>query len=123
MLPVPTTNSDPSVRMRTNTTPSTDMQSVTMTKKCQPAQMKTLEPDAKGPTRIPRPQQVKLPNYINNYVVCDAEELIRLGWTEFVRRQQGSGSFASLSELENPERRVLHKYKHCGALVVLMMGG
>ena len=50
----------PYVRMRSLTTPSPDMQLIT-TKKRQPLRMKTSEPDAKRPTRIPRPQQDKLP--------------------------------------------------------------
>ena len=74
MLPVPTTNSVPSLRMRANTTPSHDTQSVTPTKKWQPTQMKTSEPDAKQPNQIPRTKQVKLPDNIGKYVVRNAEE-------------------------------------------------
>ena len=93
------------------------------TKKCQPTRTKTSEPDKKRLTRIPRPQQVKLPDDIGKYVVRDAEEATQLGWTEFVRRQQGCGDFASLSDVEHPARRLFQKYKHCGAPVLLMTGG
>ena len=61
MLPVPTTNPALSVRTRALTTPSPDAQSTT-TKKRPPLRMKTLEPDAKRPTQITRPQQAKLPD-------------------------------------------------------------
>ena len=88
MLPVPTKNPAPSVRMRAHTNPSPDTQSTT-TKKQQPTQMKTSDPDAKRPTRIPRPQQVNLPDDIGKYVVRDAEEVTWIGWTEFVRWRRG----------------------------------
>ena len=84
--------------------------------------MKTLEPDAKQPTCIPRPQQVKLPDYIGKYSVRNAEEVTRLVWTEFVRRRQGRGDFSSLLEVKHLVRRLLRKYKHRGELVVLMTG-
>ena len=84
--------------------------------------MKTLEPDAKRPTRIPWPQQVKLPDDIGKYVVRDAEGVSRLGWKEFVRRKRGCGDFASLLEVEHPARRLLRQYKHCVAPVVLITG-
>ena len=78
VLPVPITKSAPSVRMCANTTPSPNTQSVTTTKKRQPTRMTTSELDAKRPTRIPRPQQVKLPDDISKYVVCNTEEVTRL---------------------------------------------
>ena len=77
MLPMLTTNPALSVRTRAHTTPSPDTQSTT-NKKRQPLQMKISEPDAKRPTRIPRPQQVKLPDDIGKYVVRDAEEFTKL---------------------------------------------
>ena len=123
MLPVTTTNSAPSVRTSANTIPSTDTQYVTTTKERQPTRMKNLDPDAKRPNRIPRQQQVKLPDNIGKYVVRDAEEVTRIGWREFVRRRRGSGDFSSLSEVEHPAWRLLRKYKHRGAPVVLMTGG
>ena len=82
-----------------------------------------MEPDAKRLTQIPRPQQVKLTNNIGKYVVQNAEEVTRLGWTEFVRQQQGCGYFSSLSEVEYPERHLLQKYKHRGAPFVMMTRG
>ena len=121
MLLVPTTNPDPSVSTRALTTPSPDTQSTTL-KNQPPLQMKTSEPDAKRPTRIPRLQQDMLPDDISKYVVRNAEAVTRLSWMEFVRRRQGRGDFASLSEVEHPERRLLRQYKHRGALVVLMTG-
>ena len=39
-----------------------------------------------------------------------------------MRRRQGRGDFASLLEVEHPERRLLRKHNHCGAPVVLMTG-
>ena len=45
---------------------------------------------------------------------------MRLGWTEFVRRRQGRGDFASLSEVKRPARRLLIQYKHRVVPVVLM---
>ena len=66
--------------------PSTNTQSTT-TKNRQPTRMKTLESYSKRPTQIPRLQQVKLPDNIGKYVVRDAEEVTRLGWTKFVRRR------------------------------------
>ena len=97
------------------------MQLIT-TKKRQPLRMKTSEPDAKRPTQIPWPQKTKLPDDIGKYVVRDAEEMTRIGWTEFVCRIRGRGDFASLLEVEHPARRLLRKYKHRGAPVVLMTG-
>ena len=85
--------------------------------------MKTLEPDAKRPTQIHPPHQVKLLDDIVKYVVRDAEEVTWLGWTDFVRQQRGSGDFDSLSEVDHPARRLMRQYKHCGAPVVLMTGG
>ena len=101
--------------------PSPDTESAT-TKKQQPLRIKTSEPDAKQPTRIPWPQQVKLPEDLGKYVVCDAEEVTRLDWTKFVCWRRGSGDLASLSEVEHPARRLLRKYKHHGAPVVMMTG-
>ena len=121
VLPVPTTNPAPSVRTRAHTTPSPDTQSTT-TKKWQPLGMKTLEPDTKRPTQIPRPQQVNMLDDIGKYVVRNAEEVTRLGWTEFVHLRWESGDFASLSEVEHQARRLLHQYKHCGAPVMMMTG-
>ena len=118
---MPTTNPAPSVRMRAHTTPTPNMQSTT-TKKRQPKWMKTLEQDTKRPTRIPWPQQVKLPDNISKYAVRDAEELTRLGWTEFVRQRWGRGDFDSMSEVEHLERRLLRQYKHRGAPVMMMTG-
>ena len=83
--------------------------------------MKTSEPDAKRPTLILRQQQVKLPDDIGKYNIRDAEEVTQLGWTEFVRWRRESGYFAFLSEVDHPARRLLRKYKHQGAPVVLMM--
>ena len=122
MLPVPITNSAPSTRTRANTTPSPSTQSVTMIQKRQPTRMKTLEPDAKRPTQIPWPYQVKLPYDIGMYVARDAEEATRLGWTEFVRWRRGRGDFASLSAVEHLARHLLRKCKHRGAPVVVMTG-
>ena len=123
MLPVPTTNSALSVMTRANTTPSPNTQSVTTTKKRQPKRMNTSETDAKRPTRIPRPQQVKLPEDIGKYVARDAEEVTRLGWTELVCWQQGRGDFASILAVEHPARRLLRQHTHCGVSVVMMTGG
>ena len=83
---------------------------------------KTSEPEAKHPARITWPQQAQLPDDIGKYVVRDAEEVLRLGWAEFVRRRRGRGDFASLLEVKHPARRLLRQYKHCGAPVVLMTG-
>ena len=77
MLHVPTTNPAPSVRTRALTTPSTDTRSTT--KKRTPSRRKTLEPDAKRPACIPRPQQALLLYDIGKYVVRDAEAATRLG--------------------------------------------
>ena len=107
MLPVPNKNSALSVRTHANTTPSPNTKSVTTTNKSQPKRMKTSEPDAKRPTLIPRPQQVKLPDDISKYVVNNAEEVTQIGWTEFVRRRRGRVHFASLSEVEHPARSLL----------------
>ena len=123
MLPVPTTKSAPSVRTCANTTPSSNTKSVSTTKKLQPTRMKTSEPDAKRPTHIPCPQQVKLTYIIGKYVVYDEDEVTRLGWTVFVRWQRWRGDFDSLSEVEHLVQRLLRKYKHRGAPVVLMTGG
>ena len=123
MLPVPTTNSAPSVRTRVNTTPSSNTQSGTTMKKRQPTRMKTSEPDAKRPTRIPWTQQVKLSDDISKYVGCDADEVTRLGWVEFLRWRQVHGYYASLSAVEHLARRLLRQYKHRGAPVVLITGG
>ena len=123
MLPVPIKNSALSVRTRASTTPSPDTQSVTTTKKRQPTWMNTLELYTKQLTRIPQMQHLKLPGDICKYVICDAEEVTWLGSTEFVRRQQGRGDFASMSEVEHPARRLLRQYKHRGVLVMLMTGG
>ena len=79
MLPVPTTNPAPSMRTQAHTIPSPNKQSTT-TKKRQPTRMKTSEPDAKRSNRIPWPQQAKLPDYIGNYVVYNAEEVTQIGW-------------------------------------------
>ena len=112
MLPVPTTNPAPSVRTRALATPSPN---TPPNKKRTPPQRKTLEPDAKRPDRIPRPQQAQLPDDIGKYVVRDAEEVTRLGWTEFVRRRRGRGDFASLLEVKPPARHLLRQYKHRAA--------
>ena len=78
---MPITNSALSMRMHATTTPSPDTQSVTTTRKCQLTRMKTLEPDAKQPTWIPQPQQVKLPDNIGKYIVRNEEEVTWIGWT------------------------------------------
>ena len=109
------------MRTRAHTTPSPDTQSTT-TKKRQPTRMKTSEPEAKRPTGIPWPKQVKLPDDIGNYVVRDAEEVTRLRWIDFVRWCQGRGDFSSLSEVEHLARRLLHKKKHRGVPAVLIKG-
>ena len=119
MLPVPTTNPTPSVQTRALTTPFTDTQSTTI-KKRKSLRMKTSEPDAKRTDRIPRPQQVKLPDDIGKYAIHDAEAVTRLGWTEFVSRRRGHGDFASLLEVKHPAWCLLRQYKHRGAPVVLM---
>ena len=106
MLPVPTTNPAPSVRTHALTTPSTDTQSSTI-KKRTPLRMKTSDPEAKRPTRIPWPQQAMLPDDIRKYAVHDAKAVTRLGWTEFVRRRRGRGDISSLSEVEYPARHLL----------------
>ena len=116
MLPVPPTNTAPYVRTRALTTSSTH---TPPKKRTQPQRM-TSELAAKRPTRIPRPKQAQLPNGIGKYVARDAKEVTRLGWTEFVRRQQGRGDFASLADVKHPARRLLRQYKHRGAPVVLM---
>ena len=121
MLPVPTSKPAPYVRPHALTTPSTDTQSTTI-KKWTSLRMKTAEPDAKQPARIPQPQQVLLPYNIGKYVVCNAEAVTRLGWTEFLRWRWGRGDFASLSEVKNLARHFLRQYKHPGAPVVLMTG-
>ena len=108
----------PYARTRALTTPSTKNPSTT--KKLTPLRRKTSEPNAKRPARIPRPQQALLPDDIGNYVVRNAEEVTRLGWTEFVRRRRGRGDFASMLEVKQLERCLLRQYKHCGAPVVLM---
>ena len=103
------------------TTSSTDMESTTI-KKRPTLRMKTSELNAKRLTRIPWPQQAVLSDDIGKYVVCDAEAVTRLGWTEFVRQRRGRGDFAYLSEVEHPVRRLLRQCKHRGAPVVLMTG-
>ena len=60
---------------------------------------------------------------MGKYVVRNAEEVTRLGWTEFVFQQRGRGYSVSLSELKHLTRRLLRKYKHRDAPVVLMTGG
>ena len=119
MLPVLTTNPAPSVRTRALPTPSPN---TPPNKKRMHPRRKTLEQDAKQPAHIPRPLQARLPDDIVNYVVRDAKEVTRLGWTEFVHRRPGRGDFASLSEVKHPARRLLRQYKHRGAPVVLMTG-
>ena len=66
--------------------------------------------------------QAMLPDDIGKYVARDAKEVKRLGLAEFVRRQRGSGDFASLADIKHLERRFLRQYKHRGAPVVLMSG-
>ena len=118
MLPVPPTNPAPSIRTQALTTPSPHTPPKNRT---QQWRMKS-EPAAKRPTRIPRPKQAKLPDDIGKYVMRDAEEVTRLGWTEFVCRGRGHGDFASLADVKHPARRLLRQYKHHGAPVVLMSG-
>ena len=96
MLSVPITNYAPSVRTCANTTRSPKTLSETTTRKRGTTRMKTSEPDAKRPTQIPRPQQVKIPDNIGKYIAHNVEKVNRLGWTEFVRRRWGRGDFASL---------------------------
>ena len=120
MLPVPNTNPVLSVRTCALTTPSTDTQSTT--KKRTPLRRKTSEQDAKQPACIPWQQQALLPDDIGKYIVCDAESVTMLGWTEFVRWRRGRGYFASLSEANHLACRLLRQYKHRGAPVVLMTG-
>ena len=108
MLPVPTTNPALSVMTRALATHYTNTQP--NTKKRMPPQRNTSEPDAKRPTRIPRPQQDLLPDDIGKYIVRDAEEVTRLGWTEFVRWRRGRGDFVSLTEVKHPARRLLRQY-------------
>ena len=91
MLPLPTTNPAPPVRMRALATPSTKIPPTT--KKRTPLWRKTSEPDAKQTARIPWLQQDLLPDDIGKYVVRDTEEVTRLGWTEFVCQRQGRGDF------------------------------
>ena len=118
MLPVPPTNPAPSARKQALTTPSPH---TPPKKRTQPRRM-TSEPAAKRPTRIPWPKQAQLPDNIGKYVARDAKEVMRLGWTEFVRRRRGRGYFASLADMKHPARRLLWQYKHCGVPVVLMSG-
>ena len=118
MLPVPPTNPAPSVRTRALTTPSP----YTPPKKRTQPQRMTSEPADKRPTRIPWPEQAQLPDNIGKYVARDDEEVTRLIWTEFVRRQRGRGDFASLADVKHPARRLLQQYKLRGAPVVLMLG-
>ena len=66
--------------------------------------------------------QAELPDEIAKYVACDAGEVKRLGWTEFVRSQWGRGDFAFLADVKHPARRLLRQYNHRGVLVVLMLG-
>ena len=120
MLPVLTTNPAPFMRTCALTTPSTEKPPTT--KKRVPLRRKTLEPDAKQPARLPWPQQALLPDGIGKYVVQDAEEVTRLGWTEFVCRRRGRGDSASLLEVKHLARRLLRQYKHRGTPVVLMTG-
>ena len=82
----------------------------------------TSEPAVKRPTRIPRPTQATLLDDIGKYVARDAKEVQRLGWAEFVQRRRGCGDFSSLANVQHPVRRLLRKYKHRGAPVVLMSG-
>ena len=63
-----------------------------------------------------------MPDDIGKYVVRDAEEVTRIGWTEFVHRRRGRGYFATLLEVKHPARRLLRQYKHRGVPVVLMTG-
>ena len=105
MLPETTTNPAPSVRMHVLTTLSTEPPSTT--KKQTSLRKKTYELDVKRPDRVPWPRQALLSDDISKYVVRDAEEVTRLGWIEFVRRQRGRGDFASLSEVKHPECRLL----------------
>ena len=118
MLPVPPTHPAPSMRTQALTTPSPH----TPPKKR--AQLWSMTPElaAKRPTHIPRPKQAQLPDDIGKYVARDTEEVTRLGWTEFVRRQRGRGDFASLAKMKHPERHLLRQYKHHSAPVVLMSG-
>ena len=118
MLPVPPTNPALYVRTRALTNPSPH---TPPKKRTQPWGM-TSEPSTKRPTRIPRPKQAQLPDDIGKYVVRDAEEVTRLGWTEFVRRQQVRGYFASLADIRHPARSLVQQHKHRGAPVVLMSG-
>ena len=82
MLPVPPTNPAPSVRTRALTTPSPH---TPPKKRTQPRRM-TSEPAAKRPTRITRPKQAELPDDIGKYVARAAEDVTKIGWTEFLRR-------------------------------------
>ena len=63
-----------------------------------------------------------LPDDIGEYIVRDTKEVTRLSWTDFIRRQQGRGDFASLLEVKHPAHRLLRQYKHCGAPVLLITG-
>ena len=117
MLPVPTTYPAPSVRTQSLATPSPNTMP---NKKRTPPRRKTSEPDAKRPARIPWPQHARLPDDIGKYVICDAEEVTRIGWTGFVHWRQRHEYFASLSEVKHPARCLLRQYKHHGAPVVLM---
>ena len=114
---MPPTNPAPSVRTRALTTLST----MPPQKRPQPRRI-TSEPAAKRPNRIPRPTQAKLPDDIGEYVARNAREVKRLGWAEFVRRQQGRRDFASLADVKHLVRRLLRQYKHRRAPVVLMLG-
>ena len=78
MLPVPTTNPALSVMTQALANPSPN---TPPNKKRTPPQRKTSEPDAKRPARIPWPQQARIPDDIGKYVVRDAKEVTRLGWT------------------------------------------
>ena len=65
--------------------------------------MKTSELDVKRTTRIPWPQRVKLPEDIGKYIVHNAEEVTRIGWTKFLCRQQGALIFFCSVEGRSPE--------------------
>ena len=104
MLLEPTTNPQLSVRAQALTNPSPN---TLPNKNRMHPRKKTLKLEAKRPAHIPRPHHALLPDDIGKYIVCDAEAVIRIGWTQSVRRRCGRGYFAFLLKVKHPARRLL----------------
>ena len=58
-------------------------------------------------TRIARPRQTLLPNYLGECISRDAAAVSHLGWEEFVRRRRGRGDFSRLEKLRHLAQRLL----------------